>query len=180
MTREILRVGAPSLSRVAAEVVDVTDPAVRRDAADLREALVAFRAAHGFGRAIAAPQISIDRRMIALAVPGWPDVIVNPEIVWASDERVTLWDDCMCFPDTLVRVSRYASISVRCVDLSGEVHLKAQLPLAEAELLQHEIDHLDGKLSFDRAVGENAIVQRDVFDADRAAFARQVDYCPLP
>lgn len=180
MTRQILRVGAPSLSRIAAEVVDIHDPAVRRDAADLCEALAAFRSAHGFGRAIAAPQINIDRRMIALAVPGWPDVIVNPEIVWTSDERVTLWDDCMCFPETLVRVARYASISVRCLDLCGEVHTKVQLPLAEAELLQHEIDHLDGKLSFDRAVGENAIVPRSVFDADRKTFAQQVDYFPQP
>ncbi|VVD86061.1 Peptide deformylase [Pandoraea pneumonica] len=180
MKREILRVGAPSLSRVAEAVGEVDDPAVRRDAADLLEALMAFREAHGFGRAIAAPQIGIDRRMIALAVPGWPDVIVNPEIVWTSAERVTLWDDCMCFPDTMVKVARYASISVRCVDLSGEVHLKAQLPLAEAELLQHEIDHLDGKLSFDRAVGENATVPRSEFEANRAAFARQVDYCPQP
>jgi peptide deformylase len=180
MTREILRVGAPSLSRVAAKVDDVNDPAVRRDAADLRAALAAFREAHGFGRAIAAPQIDIDRRMIALAVPGWPEVIVNPEIVWTSDERVTLWDDCMCFPETLVRVARYASISVRCIDLSGEVLMKAKLPLAEAELLQHEIDHLDGKLSFDRAVGENAVVPRSVFEADRATFARQVDYFPQP
>ncbi len=180
MTREILRVGAPSLSRVAAKVDDVNDSAVRRDAADLRAALTAFREAHGFGRAIAAPQIDIDRRMIALAVPGWPEVIVNPEIVWTSDERVTLWDDCMCFPETLVRVARYASISVRCIDLSGEVLMKAKLPLAEAELLQHEIDHLDGKLSFDRAVGENAVVPRSVFEADRATFARQVDYFPQP
>ncbi|VVD82949.1 peptide deformylase [Pandoraea fibrosis] len=178
MTREVLRVGAPSLSRIAADVVDVNDPAVRRDAADLCEALAAFRAAHGFGRAIAAPQIGIDRRMIALSVPGWPDVIVNPEIVWTSDARVTLWDDCMCFPETLVRVARYASISVRCWDLSGDVYMKAKLPLAQAELLQHEIDHLDGKLSFDRAVGENAVVSRRVFDADRETFARQVDYFP--
>lgn len=180
MKREILRVGAPSLSQVAEPVLDVRDPAVRRDAADLLEALAAFRAAHGFGRAIAAPQIGIDRRMIALAVAGWPEVIVNPEIVWTSAERVTLWDDCMCFPDTLVRVARYASISVRCVDLSGDVHLKAELPMAEAELLQHEIDHLDGKLSFDRAVGENAVVPRSEFEANRTAFAQQVDYFPQP
>ncbi|MPN65032.1 hypothetical protein SDC9_212811 [bioreactor metagenome] len=69
----------------------------------------------------------------------------------------------------LVRVARFASISVDFLDMRGERHLRQALGRPESELLQHEIDHLDGKLSFDRAVGENAVVHRTVFEAHRAA-----------
>lgn len=178
MTVSILRVGSPALREIAVEVTDLADPVVVQEAAALGEAIRAFRAEYGFGRAIAAPQISIAKRMIGLAMPGWPEVIVNPEIVWTSDERMTLWDDCMCFPEMLVRVERHASISVRFTDMTGKSHLKEALGRAESELMQHEIDHLDGKLSFDRAVGENAFVHRSVFETNRPAFAREVDYFP--
>jgi peptide deformylase len=180
MTREILPVGTPSLRDIAPAVANLSDPAVVAEAAALGDAIRAFRAKHGFGRAIAAPQIGIRKRMIGLALPGWPEVIVNPEIVWQSEERMTLWDDCMCFPDMLVRVERFASISVRFTDLAGAVHLKERLNRPDAELMQHEIDHLDGKLSFDRAVGANSVVHRSVFEAARADFAREVDYFPQP
>lgn len=178
MTVNILRVGAPALRKVSAEVANIDDPVVVREAAALGEAIRAFRAEHGFGRAIAAPQIGIAKRMIGLAMPGWPDVIVNPQVVWTSDERMTLWDDCMCFPEMLVRVERFASISVRFTDMAGKTHLKEALDRPESELMQHEIDHLDGKLSFDRAVGENAFVHRSVFEMNRPAFADEVDHFP--
>ncbi|WP_260426461.1 aminotransferase class IV [Burkholderia cepacia] len=170
--------GTASLRDVARPVGDVTDPAVREAAGALRAALRAFRDEHGFGRAVAAPQIGVGQRMIALALDGWPDVIVNPEIVWHSDARMTLWDDCMCFPDLFVRVERHASVSVQYTTLDGELHRRDALSPDVSELMQHEIDHLDGKLSFDRAAGPNAVVHRSVFDADRASFVAQVDYAP--
>ncbi|WP_322076093.1 aminotransferase class IV [Burkholderia cepacia] len=178
MNTRILPVGTASLRDVARPVGDVTDPAVREAASALRAALRAFRDEHGFGRAVAAPQIGVGQRMIALALDGWPDVIVNPEIVWRSDARMTLWDDCMCFPDLFVRVERHASVSVQYMTLDGELHRRDALSPDVSELMQHEIDHLDGKLSFDRAAGPNAVVHRSVFDADRASFVAQVDYAP--
>ncbi|UQO37710.1 aminotransferase class IV [Burkholderia cepacia] len=178
MNTRILPVGTASLRDVARPVGDVTDPAVREAACALRAALRAFRDEHGFGRAVAAPQIGVGQRMIALAMDGWPDVIVNPEIVWHSDARMTLWDDCMCFPDLFVRVERHASVSVQYTTLDGELHRRDALSPDVSELMQHEIDHLDGKLSFDRAAGPNAVVHRSVFDADRASFVAQVDYAP--
>ncbi|WP_081082897.1 aminotransferase class IV [Burkholderia cepacia] len=178
MNTRILPVGTASLRDVARPVGDVTDPAVREAAGALRAALRAFRDEHGFGRAVAAPQIGVGQRMIALAMDGWPDVIVNPEIVWHSDARMTLWDDCMCFPDLFVRVERHASVSVQYTTLDGELHRRDALSPDVSELMQHEIDHLDGKLSFDRAAGPNAVVHRSVFDADRASFVAQVDYAP--
>ncbi|AXF22508.1 aminotransferase class IV [Burkholderia pyrrocinia] len=178
MNTQILPVGTASLRDVAQPVGDLDDPAVHEAASALGAALRAFRDAHGFGRAVAAPQIGIGQRMIALALAGWPGVIVNPEIVWRSDARMTLWDDCMCFPDLLVRVERHASVSVRYMTLDGTSHLREALSPDVSELLQHEIDHLDGKLSFDRVAGPNAIVHRSAFDAARASFVAQVDYAP--
>ncbi|SAK50321.1 peptide deformylase [Caballeronia ptereochthonis] len=180
MRREILTVGSPGLRIVASHVPNVGDATVVADAIALRDTLRAFRDEHGFGRAIAATQIGIARRMIGLALPDWPEVIVNPEIVWTSVCRITLWDDCMCFPDMLVRVERHASISLRFVDLAGRLHLRERLSPDVSELMQHEIDHLDGVLSFDRAVGANPFVHRRVFENEREAFARDVDHFTQP
>lgn len=178
MSTKILAVGTASLREVAESVSDFHDPVLTEEASALRDAIRAFREEHGFGRAIAAPQIGIAKRMVGLALPGWPEVILNPEIVWRSDERMTLWDDCMCFPEMLVKVERHVSISVRYATLAGDVQLKERLPRDIAELMQHEIDHLDGNLSFDRAAGVNPYVHRSVFDADPAAFGKLVDYFP--
>ncbi|MDE1180811.1 peptide deformylase [Paraburkholderia sp.] len=180
MTSQILPVGSPSLREVALAITDTHDPDVLRDAEALGEAIRAFRAEHGFGRAIAAPQIGIGKRMIGLALPDWPTVVLNPEVVWKSETRMTLWDDCMCFPDMLVRVERYASVSIEYLGLDGETYRKERLSPAESELIQHEIDHLNGVLSFDRAIGENPFVHRSVFETGRAAFTEQVDYVPQP
>ncbi|MDE1179243.1 peptide deformylase [Paraburkholderia sp.] len=180
MTSRILPIGSPSLREIAAPITDVRAPDVLREAEALGEAIRAFRAEHGFGRAIAAPQIGIGKRMIGLALPDWPNVVLNPEVIWKSDAQMTLWDDCMCFPDMLVRVARHASVSIQYMTLDGDICCKTHLGRAESELIQHEIDHLDGVLSFDRATGANPVVHRSVFDADRASFMQQVDYIPEP
>jgi len=139
---------------------------------------LAFRAQHNFGRAIAAPQIGVAQRFIALALPDAPRLMVNPAVTWRSDASFAMWDDCMSFPSLLVRVRRFDSISLRYRDEHGDTHEWHELGRAEAELLQHEIDHLDGVLALDRAsVGDReAIVHREVFEANRAYFRGQVDY----
>ncbi|MFT4066045.1 peptide deformylase [Paraburkholderia sp.] len=174
----ILPIGTPSLRERSAPLADQSAAGIVADARALTGALAAFRAEHGFGRAIAAPQIGVNRRMIALALPGWPRVITNPEIVWHSTSTMTVWDDCMCFPDLLVRVRRHESVSVAFTTLDGVRQTRERLGRAESELIQHEIDHLDGVLSFDRAAGHNAIVSRALFDADPAAFIATVDFHP--
>lgn len=174
MQPAILRLGDPRLRRVAAPV-DPADPTLAADLDRLHRALADFRAAHGFGRAIAAPQLGIDRRLIAMNLGAGPLAIVDPEIVWRSAETFTLWDDCLCFPDLLVRVRRHASISVRYRDAAGAVVVRERLPRDESELFQHEIDHLDGILAVDRAEGDPATVSRDELSADPARFAAMVD-----
>jgi peptide deformylase len=172
----ILQLGDPRLRQVSAPVVDFADPTLREDQRRLHATLAAFRRAHGFGRAISAPQIGVPQRFIALNLGTGPQLLVNPEITWTSHETFTMWDDCMSFPSLLVRVQRYQSISVRYLDEHGKPHEWPRLDQATSELLQHEIDHLDGILAVDRALDRDSLVLREVFEAQRPYFARQVDY----
>jgi peptide deformylase len=172
----VLLVGDPRLRRVSAPVVEFGDAGFVAATARLAATLAAFRAEHGFGRAISAPQIGVAQRFIALALPGAPRLVVNPEVTWRSDETFTMWDDCMSFPSLLVRVRRHDSISLRFRDELGAPHEWERMGRAEAELLQHEIDHLDGVLALDLALDREAIVHRDVFDANREHFRELVDY----
>ena len=172
----VLPLGDARLREVSTPVADVSDPvfvdAVRR----LQAALQAFRAEHGFGRAIAAPQIGIPLRCVALDLGQGPLVIINPQITWMSPETFTMWDDCMCFPYLLIGVRRHRSISMNYADEKGRPREWNRLDQATSELLQHEIDHLDGVLAIDRALDRASIISRAAFDAGPETFRRQVDY----
>ncbi|HNB25171.1 MAG TPA: peptide deformylase, partial [Candidatus Melainabacteria bacterium] len=108
-------------------------------------------------RGVAAPQLGIMRRMIALNLNGRQTTMLNPEITWKSPEEFSLWDDCMCFPDLLVRLKRNSSITVKFQDESGNICIWEKLDPARSELLQHEIDHLNGVLAIDRALDKDSI-----------------------
>ena len=117
--------------------------------------------ATGFGRGIAAPQIGSLRRMIFIRMQptGFCGPLINPEIVRASDDRIELWDDCFSFPDLMVRVSRSAQVRVRYLDERGSLQtVEAEGDLSE--LLQHEIDHLDGILAVQRALTPRSFCTR--------------------
>ena len=173
---KVLLMGDPRLRQVSASVEDVRDPAFLDESRVLAATLEAFRRDHGFGRAVSAPQIGVPKRFIALNLDGRAHTLVNPEIVWRDPRTFTLWDDCMSFPYLLVRVARNASVSIRFSNESGESQLWERMDRAISELLQHEIDHLDGVLAVDRAVDRQSLVSREVFEADPQSFARQVDY----
>ena len=144
--------------------------------ADLAATLKAFREEHGFGRAISAPQIGAPIRCIALNLGDGPFFVVNPVITWRSAETFSMWDDCMSFPDLLVRVARHQSLSLSYVDETGAAHELREVDRPLAELLQHEIDHLDGVLAIDRAQDREAIVMQRVYTANREFYDAQVDY----
>ena len=173
---DVLRLGDERLRVVSVDVEDPGRGEFVHSADQLKAVLQAFRASHGFGRAIAAPQIGLQQRFIALNLGHGPFVIVNPVITWRSDERVTLWDDCMSFPDLMVRLHRAASISITFQDEQNQTQHWHNLATDLSELLQHEIDHLDGVLAVDRAIDNNAIITRQAFSANRAAYEASVDY----
>ena len=174
----VLLLGDPRLRASCAPVREAMDAAFRSEAEALQSTLEAFRAQHGFGRAIAAPQIGVAKRFIAARYAGLPQLVIDPQVVWRSDETFTLWDDCMSFPDLLVRVRRHASVTVECRDEAGRHRRLERLDRSASELLQHELDHLDGILAVDRAVDERSLVLRPVFEADQVRFEALVDGAP--
>jgi peptide deformylase len=134
-------------------------PAVRLVADGLQDTLRDLRARHGLGRGLAAPQIGAPIRLVYVEV-NEPLFLVNPEIVDVGESDFSVWDDCFSVPNLLVRVMRAYRIVVRYQDLRGKSHeLTAEKDLAE--LLQHEIDHLDGVLMLDRAIGLDPFCYRE-------------------
>lgn len=174
----VLLLGDPRLRQRAAVVDLAGDRSFSSEAKALHARLRAFREAHGFGRAIAAPQIGVLKRFIALDLGEGPCTLVNPEISWRSSALFHLWDDCMSFPGQLVKVARHCSISVRFHNPTGQLQSWERVPAALAELLQHEIDHLDGVLAIDRALTQEDIVDRATFEADRDRFEAALEAAP--
>lgn len=146
--RPILLLGHPILRQVSEPV---RDPGVARLLLrDLRATLLDFRRKHGFGRGVSAVQIGETRRVIYLEVEGREYELVNPEYTWRSEEKFELWDDCFSFPDLMVKLQRHQRIVLRYQQTTGEWRV-LEASGALAELVQHEMDHLDGVLAVDHA-----------------------------
>jgi peptide deformylase len=174
--KPILLLGNPILRDRCAEVTDFDGEEGKAETADLKSALDAFRKEKGFGRGIAAPQIAIAKRIVAINLGQGTIALFNPKITWRSGKTFTMWDDCMSFPDLLVRLERDESVSVEYQDESGLPKRWERLARPEAELLQHELDHLDGILAVDRAENAGDIIYRAEFERAREFHQRRVDY----
>jgi peptide deformylase len=117
---------------------------------DLDNVMTEIRTKYNFGRAIAGPQLGIMNRLVYMNIDK-PVVFINPELTNLSDDKFELWDDCMSFPNLLVRVKRHKELTIKYRDenwIEKEWHMKDSL----SELLQHECDHLDGILCTMRAI----------------------------
>ena len=158
-SRRIRLLGDPALRVRAHPVETPVSPGTRLIADDLRDSLRAARKRHGMGRAIAATQIGAPVRVILIDTDRKRTTMLNPEIVDIGPDDFTVWDDCFCFPELLVRVTRAHQVSVRYLDIRGKERvIELQGPMAE--LVQHEIDHLDGILALDRAAGLDPFAYR--------------------
>src|SRR5918998_1863218 len=146
----IRRFGDPVLKSRATEVDrfdDLLKSQVARMAGLMKDA---------FGVGLAAPQLGISQRLLVYRIgPDAPLVaLVNPEVEWSSEEEVeTLEEGCLSIPGVAVNVERPVHARVRGQDEHGEGRLVEASGL-EARVIQHEGDHLDGKLILDRAAKE--------------------------
>ena len=177
---EVLLLGDPRLRVVCHSVGDFGSLELKRDAERLIRALERFRAEHGFGRAMAAPQIGVLRRMIAMNLGKGPFLIINPILSNRSAETFTLWDDCMSFPWLMVRLKRNVRVDLAYFDENGLPQVWTGLDKAVSELIQHETDHLDGILAVDHALDKDSVIARKVYERHRAYFDGQVDYAIEP
>jgi len=164
--RKILQLGDPTLREVAKPVDDPTTPEVRALVEDLADTLAYWRKTTGYGRGIAAPQLGVSLRVIFLRLPGegpWP--MVNPAMTERSAEKIGVWDACLSFLSIFMQVERHREITVRYQDLSGEwQEIRAGEERNLSELLQHEIDHLDGILVVDRITDIKTMCTREEFE----------------
>jgi len=145
--RDILVAPDPRL-KINARPVETVDGEVRRLVDDMLDTM--YRA-NGIG--LAAPQIGSDLRVIVCDVARTnesprPMALINPEVVWSSDETLLREEGCLSVPDHYAEVERPASVRVRYLDRDGapqEVAADGLLGIC----LQHEIEHLNGTLFID-------------------------------
>ena len=145
--RPIITLPDPRL-RLVSKPVGKIDAEIRKLAEDLLETMYE---APGIG--LAAIQIGVPKRVFTMDLakkdePKNPQVYVNPEVLWASEERSTYEEGCLSIPEFYEEVERPSQVKVRYTDLNGEQHeIEANGLLATC--LQHEIDHLNGVLFID-------------------------------
>jgi len=150
---KVARMGHPVL-RARARALDRTDiksAPIQKLIDDMLETMVEY---HGVG--LAAPQIHEGLRIFVAALDtgdkdaeSEPVAIINPEITPVGDEMVEDWEGCLSIPDIRGRVPRHREITVRAFDRGGNrIEIRAQN--FSARVIQHETDHLDGVLFFDR------------------------------
>ncbi|MEM1123959.1 MAG: peptide deformylase [Bacteroidota bacterium] len=154
----VLQLGNPLLYEVSEPVQKAELAELRPVLQDLHDIILEFRAKYNAGRAIAAPQIGVMKRIICWNVDT-PKIIINPEITFLSEELMELWDDCMSFPNLLVRLKRHKACSINFLDENWRPHtwhLEDDL----SELFQHEYDHLDGILATQRAIDDRSFKWR--------------------
>ncbi|SFT19250.1 peptide deformylase [Mucilaginibacter polytrichastri] len=148
--KDLLLLGDPRLYEICEPIQQSELPLVKQWVADLDNVMQEVRAKHNFGRAIAAPQLGIMKRLIYMHIDK-PVVFINPELTNLSPELFELWDDCMSFPNLLVKVKRHQSLTIKYLNENWEPQ-QWQMENDLSELLQHEFDHLDGILCTMRAV----------------------------
>jgi peptide deformylase len=148
MIRNILIHPDPRLKKVC-DTVDLITDDLRRLADDMLQTMYD---APGIG--LAAPQVGVTRRLIVMdcvkaadAAPR-PLILFNPEVLWVSDDRTTYEEGCLSIPEQYAEVERPAAVTVRWISPQGEENQETFAGLW-ATCVQHEIDHLNGKLFID-------------------------------
>jgi peptide deformylase len=163
MIKPILQLGNPALRKESVPVQDFNRD-LKSLVDDLADTLLDAKKRFGYGRGIAAPQIGELKRVVFMDATGFKAPLVNPEIVWASNEMFEVWDSCFSFNvDFFVLAERHCRIRVEYSELNGKKNtLAAEGELSE--LLQHEIDHLDGILAIDRVRNKKAMMMRSEWE----------------
>ena len=148
--KTILQLGDPRLREVAKRVENPCASEVAALIVDLADTLAHWRSTTGYGRGIAAPQLGVPQRVIFLQLPA---------------EKIIVWDTCLSFLSLFMQVERHREITVRYWDLQGMKHVfRAGDDRNLSELLQHEIDHLDGTLAVDSITDVKTLCTREEFE----------------
>jgi peptide deformylase len=146
---KIARMGHPVLREVAAPVADPTAPEIQQLIRDMTETL-----ADSGGVGLAATQVHVPLRLLIFHVPASRTgtgaemplrALINPVLTPLTDERVTGWEGCLSVPGLRGTVPRYTKLRLTALDAEG-APIDEILENFPARILQHEADHLDGRL----------------------------------
>jgi peptide deformylase len=161
--RDTVLLGDPRLREVSEMVTDFGEE-LTTILSDLRDTLTEHQKKYGMGRGIAAPQIGCPKRVVFIQMPGRRFCLVNPEVVWKSGETFDVWDSCFSVNASFfVKIQRYAMIRVRYQDEKG-VERTEEFSDDMSELLQHELDHLDGVMCSDHLRDLKDLVMREEWE----------------
>lgn len=152
--KQILLLGNPALHEISMPCKKSDLPKLKEIVNDLHDTLLAFKNQNGFGRAIAAPQIGEKKRLIYMFIDK-PYIFINPVLIPNGLDMITLWDDCMSFPNLLVKVQRYKKCKLEYTDIDWQTHT-IELENSISELMQHEYDHLNGILAIHHAIDKTS------------------------
>jgi len=153
----IARMGHPVLARIADPIADPTDPRWKALAADMEETMLA---ADGLG--LAAPQVGVGVRMVLFSVADEVPltVMLNPEITPLSDATDEAYEACLSVPGLMGKVPRWTEIGYKGVDLDGNI-FEREAKGFHARVVQHECDHLWGRLYLSRMADLGSLAYRD-------------------
>ncbi len=155
---DLLLLGDPRLYEICEPVQRTELNMVEDWVAKMNNVIKEIRVKYNFGRAIAAPQLGIMKRLILINIDR-PVVIINPEFTFRSNEKMNIWDDCMSFPNLLVKVKRHKRIIIKYRDASWRIR-EQDFENDLSELIQHEYDHLNGILCTMRAIDSKSFKWR--------------------
>ena len=162
---KVARMGHPVLRERAKPLAksDLRNPLVQKLIDDMIETMHEY---HGVG--LAAPQVHEGVRIFVGMLEQDPDadspasVLINPEIVPLAEERADGWEGCLSIPEIRGMVPRYTSIKVKALDRDGK-SIELRLERFAARVAQHEADHLDGVLFFDRMTSMKTLTYLDEY-----------------
>jgi peptide deformylase len=162
---KVARMGHPVLRRPARPIdkSDIKSPLFQKLVDDMLETMHEY---HGVG--LAAPQVHEGLRVFVAMLDDEPDatsdahVIINPQITPVTDAKEEGWEGCLSIPDIRGMVPRHVDINVRALDRHGKT-IDLRLKNFPARVAQHETDHLDGILFFDRMRSMETLTFLDEF-----------------
>jgi peptide deformylase len=176
----IARMGADILKRPAAEVTDFKDPSLPALVNDMIETMMSVQ-----GIGLAAPQISVGKRVVIFFVPADRNngveipltVMVNPVLNPTTQNQAEGWEACLSLPGLTGRVPRFMGLRYSYQNLKGE-RVEGEAKEFHARVMQHECDHLDGILYPQRMADMTTLAFADVLTSEAAAAGKKLDLDP--
>ncbi|MDP3059094.1 MAG: peptide deformylase [bacterium] len=157
--RHIKQLGDSALRCICERVAEseLNSPDLLTLIEDMHDTLIDFQNTHKTGRGIAAPQIGSNKRIIVIETPQFSLTLINPTIISNSSDKFMVWDSCFSYWGIVFEVQRAREVIVSYCATDGSSHLlRATDDLAE--LIQHEVEHLDGVLAIDHLVAPGTML----------------------